>query len=100
MKWNMNGRRIREGHDLGCARELLSGLRAQLRLEILLDEPIFGGLLHFLTVVSMRLEESDAWRDPRLRVNSADTVFQEQGNEDTVSSKLICPEILPGQGKK
>lgn len=43
----MNGRRIRDGHNLGCARRLLSGLRAQLGLEILLDEPIFGGLLHF-----------------------------------------------------
>lgn len=51
----MNGRRIRED-DLGHVKGLLSSLRALLRLEILVDAPIFVVLLLSLTVVIIRLE--------------------------------------------
>lgn len=52
----MNGRRIREEDDLGHVKGLLSSLRALLRLEILIDAPIFVVLLLSLTVVIIRLE--------------------------------------------
>lgn len=93
----MNEQRIREGDDLGHVKGLLSGLRNQLRLEILLDAPICGVLLLSLTVVIMRLERSDFQNTSNLRLTSTDMVFGGQGVEDVVSFKSICLDIWLGK---
>lgn len=67
--------RITEGHDLGLAKGLLHGLRAQPRLAVLTIRCTNIWRATTFTVVIMRLKKSEVWRDPRLNVNSTDMVF-------------------------